>query len=71
MRHPALLVFGKQVRKIRLSRKLSQEKLAEMAEVHRNFIGVVERGESNCGLLTIIAIAKALHVKPAKLLSTL
>jgi hypothetical protein len=42
-----------------------------MAEVHRNFIGVVERGESNCGLPTVIAIAKALHVKPAKLLATL
>jgi len=71
MRHPALLVFGKQVRKIRLSHKLSQEKLAELAGVHRNFIGVVERGESNCGLLTVISIAKALHIRPAKLLSTL
>lgn len=71
MRHATLLVLGKQVRKIRLSRKISQEKLAELAGVHRNFIGVLERGESNCGVLALIAIAKALHVKPARLLSTL
>ena len=63
--------FGKHVRKLRLERGLSQEKLAELADLHRNYVGGVERGERNIALLNIVALARALHVKPAKLLDTL
>jgi transcriptional regulator with XRE-family HTH domain len=59
--------FGTHVRKLRLQRGLSQEKLAELADLHRNYVGGVERGERNIALLNIIALARGLHVKPAEL----
>ncbi len=63
--------FGKQVRKLRLERDLSQEKLAELANLHRNYVGGVERGERNIAIINIVALAHALRVKPAKLLETM
>ena len=63
--------FGKYVRKLRLERGLSQEKLAELANLHRNYVGGVERGERNIAIINIVALAHALRVKPAKLLETI
>jgi transcriptional regulator with XRE-family HTH domain len=60
--------LGKHVRKLRLKQGLSQEKLAELADLHRNYVGGVERGERNIAILNIVALAHALKVKPAKLL---
>jgi transcriptional regulator with XRE-family HTH domain len=62
------LLFGKRVRALRLKRGLSQEKLAELADLHRNYVGGVERGERNIALLNIIALSHALKVKPTKLI---
>ena len=42
-----------------MKRKMSQEKLAELAELNRNFIGMVERGETNITVKNLEAIAKA------------
>ncbi len=63
--------FGKHVRKLRLERGLSQEKLAELADLHRNYVGGVERGERNIALFNIVRLARALRVKPGKLLDSL
>ena len=63
--------FGKHVRKLRLERGLSQEKLAELANLHRNYVGGVERGERNIALLNIVALARGLRIKPAKLLDAI
>jgi transcriptional regulator with XRE-family HTH domain len=63
--------FGKHVRKLRLERGLSQEKLAELADLHRNYVGGVERGERNIAIINIVLLAHALKVKPAKLLETI
>lgn len=48
---------------------LSQEKLAEYADVHRNYIGLVERGEQNLTVDMFIRIARALGRAPSKLLA--
>ena len=63
--------FGKHVRKLRLDRGLSQEKLAELADLHRNYVGGVERGERNIAIINIVRLARGLKVPPSKLVETL
>ena len=62
------IVFGRRVRELRIERNLSQEKLAELAELHRNYVGGIERGERNVSLRNIVKLAHGLDVRPAKLL---
>lgn len=64
----SLRSFGTKVRERREELGLSQEKLAERADLHRTYIGAVERGERNISLLNILRICNALRVKPSKLL---
>jgi len=58
-----LLKFGKQVRKFRLSKNLSQEGLADLADLHWTYISGIERGIRNISLKNIAKISKALDVK--------
>ena len=53
------------MRQARTSAGLSQEELAHRSELHRNYIGGIERGERNVGVLALIEIARALRVSPA------
>ena len=72
MRNPdPRIVFGRRIREIRLQRVLSQEKLAELADLHRNYVGGVERGERNVSLVNIVKLAHGLNVRPAKLIETI
>jgi len=64
---PALKKFGANVRARRESHDLSQEALAELADLDRTYIGGIERGERNLGLLNAIRVAKALGVTTSKL----
>ncbi len=52
-----LLTFGENVRGLREQRGLSQERLAEVANIHRNEIGIVERGKCEPGLLVLLVLA--------------
>ncbi|MDY6804769.1 MAG: helix-turn-helix transcriptional regulator [Cyanobacteriota bacterium] len=60
--------FGDRVRQLRKAKGISQEKLAELADMHRNYIGGIERGERNLGLINIVGLARALGVSPSQLL---
>jgi DNA-binding XRE family transcriptional regulator len=62
-----LVILGDRIRMLRKEKGLSQEKLAELSDVHRNFIGFIERGERNVGVRTIIALAQALDMPLSKL----
>ena len=66
-KEPILLAFGQRVQELRKKRNLSQEQLADMAGVHRTYIGMVERAEKNITLRNIKKIAKALDVNSKEL----
>jgi len=62
------VAFGKAVRKRREAVGVSQERLAELAGVHRTYVGDVERGERNIALINMQRIARALGLKLSKLI---
>lgn len=55
--------FGKQVKKLRLEKGLSQEALALLADLDRTYIPSIEKGERNVSITVIEKIANALNVK--------
>jgi transcriptional regulator with XRE-family HTH domain len=57
-----LSAFGEKLRAERKRRNLAQEGLAEVANLHRNEIGVLERGQCAPNLLTLLILADALEV---------
>ena len=67
MRHPtqkcgAQQLFATNMRRIRHEKKLTQEKVAEVADLHPNYVSSVERGERNISICNIAKIALALGV---------
>lgn len=58
-----LIKFGERVRSLRKEQKISQEELSFRADLHRTYIGMIERAEKNITLINIDKIAKALNVK--------
>lgn len=67
MRDEILRLFGERLRELRTERNLSQERLAELAGLDRNYIGQIERAERNVALVNIVRIAKALEVDAGEL----
>ncbi|SMF41146.1 helix-turn-helix domain-containing protein [Desulfovibrio gilichinskyi] len=61
--------FGNRVRRIRIEKGLSQEKLAELTDVHRTYISGIERGRQNISLLTMNNLAQALSTSIASLIT--
>lgn len=69
-KHDILNIFGENVRKHRRILNISQEDLAHRADLHRTYIGMIERAEKNITLLNMEKIANALQVKIDDLLKT-
>jgi transcriptional regulator with XRE-family HTH domain len=61
-------VFASRLRQIRQLKGLSQEELADMAGLHRTYVGSVERSERNISIDNIERLAKALEVDIIELL---
>jgi transcriptional regulator with XRE-family HTH domain len=57
-----LILFGSRIRELRLAKEMSQEAFAEKCGLHRNYIGMVERGERNVSLKNIAKMTKALNI---------
>lgn len=66
-----LRVLGERVRAQRLALGLSQEKLAERAGLHRNYIGGIEQGRRNVAAVNLVRLAVALELDPGELLTKL
>ncbi|MEY9952625.1 helix-turn-helix domain-containing protein [Leifsonia sp. EB34] len=70
-RSHAALLFGQRVRLARTALGVSQEEIAQLADMHVTNYGRVERGEANSELHTIVRLATALGVDPGELLAGL
>lgn len=62
MNQNTILKLGLKIRVERQKQKISQEKLAEFASLNRNFIGMIERGETNVTVKNLENIANALNL---------
>ena len=67
MENDILINFGKKIRQLRKAKNLSQEQLAELTGLHRNYIGMVERGERNPALVNIEIFANAFDLSLSEL----
>ena len=64
---PTRKQFAKRLREFRKKEGFSQEELGFRAEIHRTYIGAVERGEQNISIDNIHKLAKALKISPENL----
>ena len=60
--------LGKRIQTLRKARLLTQEELAERADLHPTYIGAIERGERNASVYTLLRIAEGLGVEIKDLL---
>lgn len=63
-----LVALGGALKRLRLEKGISQEKLALLAEVDRSYVGRVERGDNNAAILTLARLSRALDISIAKLM---
>lgn len=62
-------IFAENIKRCRLERGITQEVLADLAGLHRTYIGSVERGERNISIDNIACISRALGTSPANMLT--
>jgi transcriptional regulator with XRE-family HTH domain len=60
------IAVGRRVRDLRQRLGISQEALAERADLHRNYVGSVERGERDVGITALGQLSRALGVSLAE-----
>ncbi len=64
----ALVSLGAAIRAARKAKGLSQEALAELADIDRSYMGGIERGEHNLTIMNLLKIADALGIKASTFL---
>lgn len=69
MEKNVLKIFGEHLRKLRTDRNLSQINLAYNGDFDRNYIGMLERGERNPSLKSLIRLSNALDISLSELVS--
>lgn len=63
-----LVVFGSRVKELRKSKKVTQHQFAKLCNLHKNYIGMIERGERNPSLINIQNIANAFEISLSELM---
>lgn len=66
--NPALVRLGAVIRAERQAQGLSQEALADKANIDRSYMGGIERGEHNLAIMNLLKVADALGMKASLLL---
>lgn len=64
-----LVRFGNKIREIRKDKGISQERLAELSEIDRSYMGRIERGEMNVTITKVYQISIALNIDPSELIT--
>lgn len=65
---PKLIALGAAIRRVRLAKGISQERLALLAEIDRSYVGRIERGDNNVAVLTLSRLALALNISLSALM---
>ncbi len=60
--------FGNKIKKLRLEKNISQEKLSFLTGFHRTYIGMIERGERNISLTNMAVFAKVFELNLSQLI---
>lgn len=63
--------FGKIIASLRQAARLSQEELAERADIHRTYVSQIERGLKSPTIVMLFRLSKALQTTPSKLMRQL
>lgn len=61
--------FGEVIRELRKANQISQEKLADVSNLDRSFISLLECGHKQPSLITIFQLAKAFNISASKIMS--
>lgn len=67
MKTPVLVKFGKRIRELRKERELSQKQLGDLTGFHKNYVGMIERGERNPSLENIEVFANTFEMSLSEL----
>jgi len=65
------IAFGKVLRELRLNKGLSQEQLGFEADLRRTYVSILELGQQQPSLTTLLKLAKALNIKASQLMALL
>ena len=63
-----LIIFGNRVKELRKAKKMTQQQFADLSDLHKNYIGMIERGERNPSLINIQNIATAFEMSISELM---